>query len=329
MSALRESLGTSRKYAVPLHGVVRPARGDPAGRRRAVPARAAERRLLARDDLRGDRHLDAPTERERRHPDRRAGVLALLAEHLDAAARSRRSPPAGARRSPASRRCTRSPARCAAADRTNRAPPGAPTGPGAPRGARLRSPAPPTRRAEQPRMQHLPVDDRHLPCDERQRCRTRPRARTRRPASVGGGSSRPWSAMRWRTSRVVHAAHPPTRGRTRSDGLRGPLTQERPALHLVQAAPDPVALPDLQGILPALLEHRAGDRSPWPPPRGRSSPGASRSSSARRSTRSPHHGTRRGAASRSSNASITVIRPDGRPSHVTPWGPTGRSPCLS
>ena len=190
VSALRESLGTSRKYAVPHHGMVRPARRDAQGRRRSFPARTPARRVLARRHLGGDRDLDAPAERERRHPDRRTSVLARIAAAPRPGDRLRRSPPSGARlKSGVEAMCT---VICAdpaePVERTGARRGGAE----APEAAR-RPPSMPcsteTPSPSNPGCRTCPSMIGTCPATTRQAFRTRPRARTRRQGSESAGSS--------------------------------------------------------------------------------------------------------------------------------------------
>ena len=83
MSAFREALGTSRKYAVPLLEWF-DAPGSP-GATATCGSPATVRRSdgVLSGHLRGDDDLDARAERQRRHPDRGASVLARIAEHVD------------------------------------------------------------------------------------------------------------------------------------------------------------------------------------------------------------------------------------------------------
>ena len=185
--------------------------------------------------------------------------------------------------------------------------------------------------AEEPRVQHLPVHDRHLPGDERQGARHDRPARTRRRAG-GGGSSRPSSARRLRGSpRRPCARILATRTACVRPASRGSLAQERPALDLVQAAPDAVGLPDPQGVLEARLAatgHGSTDRL------GLGLAGVlllALLEVVRREEqrRSPRRGTRPRAASPSSNPRSR--HPAGWPSlrRPRPGARTGRSPGRS
>jgi len=123
---------------------------------------------------------------------------------------------------------------------------------------------------------------------------------------------------------------PPTPGCSRrsSEPAGTPLRQLRPRVGATwPAAPSRSGHPrshDLheppgstRGTRPA-----PGTLGRWPsrPLHGRPSPAASRSSSARRSTRSPHLGMLRAAASHSSTCRARS-RPEGLPSHIGPHGP--------
>ena len=98
VSALRERLGTSRKYAVPLiehldrAGVTRRS-----GDLRFARGAATDRRISGSAELNQERDLDGRAERELGDPDRRPGVAALVAEDLDEQRRSRRSRPSADR----------------------------------------------------------------------------------------------------------------------------------------------------------------------------------------------------------------------------------------
>ena len=85
VSALRERLGTSRKYAVPLAEHLDRTGVTQAFGRPPVRARGHERfgQVPRSAELNQQRHLDGRPERQLRDADRGAGVPTLVAEDLD------------------------------------------------------------------------------------------------------------------------------------------------------------------------------------------------------------------------------------------------------
>ena len=78
--------------------------------------------------------------------------------------------------------------------------------------------------------------------------------------------------------------------------LAGAPSEDGPAFHLVQPAPDPVGIALGQRVLQALVPHRAArSRTPSPRPRARASRRAARSRPGRRTRSRPGRGTPRAA----------------------------------